>query len=407
MESFKAIGGEQPSMHLITIVRERTKRQKTKKLREFTPASVLSYATQMGLRDEGQSQASRLLKEITNTSPTCASRYALAVLVDAKLSRHQYDVIRTSALEIFPSYKTVQAAEKLCYPKDPNVTETCVDVTLQALLDHIVERLLLTVKSMVQTLRNEELNKFCLITKWGFDGSSGHSLHKQAFHGPEAKDGGAIGIPDNETALLKWMTLPQHHENTKAFDDRYRRHVNQLIAVLNDHGNPFEEDILVSVDSRKIIPEEHTVQMMKEAYQIDVSNLSPTWHEEADGRLLLHVRHAAENGHKKYAFRCIRTVDSDVVAIAIGVNECRRYLYTKTNRTIKNKPPTKDALLQHSLRAQLQANIWLNCFDNTYVPPKPDNYGWKMGAVWEIFSTTALYFIELKNELNVSCLAME
>ncbi|KAF2890861.1 hypothetical protein ILUMI_15312, partial [Ignelater luminosus] len=140
---------------------ERTKRRKTEELRESTPVSVLSYATQMGLRAEGQSQASRLLKEITNTSPTRASKYrtaykkslepehrkpaedALAVLVDGKSSCHQYDVIRTSAPEIFPSYKTVQAAKKLCYPKDINVTETYVVVTLQALLDHTVKRLLL------------------------------------------------------------------------------------------------------------------------------------------------------------------------------------------------------------------------------------------------------------------------
>ncbi|KAF2898395.1 hypothetical protein ILUMI_07798 [Ignelater luminosus] len=32
------------------------------------------------------------------------------------------------------------------------------------------------------------------------------------------------------------QTLPKHHENTKAFDDRFRRHVDQLIAVLNDQG---------------------------------------------------------------------------------------------------------------------------------------------------------------------------
>ncbi|KAF2903458.1 hypothetical protein ILUMI_02730 [Ignelater luminosus] len=82
------------------------------------------------------------------------------------------------------------------------------------------------------------------------------------------EDGGAIGILDNKTALLKWMvagpitsqligefeenlfpsgkriqTLSEYQENTKSFDDRFRRHVDQFIAVLNDQGNPFEGDI--------------------------------------------------------------------------------------------------------------------------------------------------------------------
>lgn len=185
---------------------ERTKRLKTKQLRDCTPVSVLSYATQMGLRSEGQSQASTLLKELTNASPERAGKYrkayrrsleppqlmsgddALAVLVDAKLSRYQYDVIRTCAPEKFPSYKTIQAAKKHCYPEEMHITDTCGEIALQALLDHTVTRLLLTVEPVIQTLQNEELETLCLLSKWGFDGSSGHSSYKQAFHGPASSD---------------------------------------------------------------------------------------------------------------------------------------------------------------------------------------------------------------------------
>jgi len=45
---------------------------------------------------------------------------------------------------------------------------------------------------------------------------------------------------------------------------------------------------------------------------MDVSSISPASHEEADGRLLLHVKHAVESGHTCIL---IRTVDSDVVVI--------------------------------------------------------------------------------------------
>lgn len=65
---------------------------------------------------------------------------ALAVLIDAKLSREQYDVIRKCAPDKFPSYKTVQAAKKCCYPKDIRVNETSASVSLQALLNHTTER---------------------------------------------------------------------------------------------------------------------------------------------------------------------------------------------------------------------------------------------------------------------------
>lgn len=186
---------------------ERTKRLKTKKLRDSTPVIMLNYATQMSLRATGQAQASKVLQEITNASPKRANRYrnayikllkkqvmsgedALAVLVDAKLSRHQYNIIRMNAPDKFPSYKIVQAAKKDCFPKREyiKVTDTCVEVTLQALLNHTVERLLLTLEPVIESLKDEELERLCLFSKWGFDGSSGHSPYKQAFHGPDASD---------------------------------------------------------------------------------------------------------------------------------------------------------------------------------------------------------------------------
>lgn len=185
---------------------ERTKRLKTQELRNTTPASVLTYAARMSLRSEGKVQASKLLSQIT-TSPNRANKYikayktsldsqakslsgedALAVLVTAKLSRHQYGIVRNSAPQTFPSYKTVQAAKKSCYPNNIHVTDTCASVPLQDLLDHTVQRLILSIESVIITLQESELTKLCLFTKWGFDGSSGHSSYKQAFHGSEASD---------------------------------------------------------------------------------------------------------------------------------------------------------------------------------------------------------------------------
>ncbi|CAH0552515.1 unnamed protein product [Brassicogethes aeneus] len=187
---------------------ERTKRLKTKELRNCTPVSVLTYATQMSLRSEGHVEASKVLQEITSTSPERASRYrdaykkslelqpqcmsgedALAVLIGGKLSRHQYEIVRASAPDRFPSYNVVLAAKKLCYPKNVSITETLAIVPLQDLLNHTVQRLIQTIKNVFEThVQDAELDKLCMYTKWGFDGSSGHSSYKQAFHGPEASD---------------------------------------------------------------------------------------------------------------------------------------------------------------------------------------------------------------------------
>lgn len=49
---------------------------------------------------------------------------------------------------------------------------------------------------------------------------------------------------------------------------------------------------------------------------MNVDSISPTSHEEADGRLLLHVKHAVDSGHARIL---IRTVDSDVVVISISL----------------------------------------------------------------------------------------
>ena len=44
--------------------------------------------------------------------------------------------------------------------------------------------------------------------------------------------------------------------------------------------------------------------------------LSPCQQEEADTRMMLHLYHAAGQGHSK---ACLRNVDSDVVVLAINI----------------------------------------------------------------------------------------
>lgn len=188
---------------------ERTKQVKTRKIREDIPLCELSYATQSKLYSEGNRIASHIVKEVTLTTPTRPSKYkmayekslkeketgkmageeALAMMVNAKLSRHQYEVVRDSAADRFPSYKVVQVAKRLCYPDNILITETSASVPLQQLLDHTARRLIQSIEEVVKThVAVIDFDKLCLISKWGFDGSSGHSSYKQAFHGTGEDD---------------------------------------------------------------------------------------------------------------------------------------------------------------------------------------------------------------------------
>lgn len=52
---------------------------------------------------------------------------------------------------------------------------------MQALLDHTVDRILLTQMDVVKSLSPENIAKFILICKWGCDGTSSQSTYKQNF----------------------------------------------------------------------------------------------------------------------------------------------------------------------------------------------------------------------------------
>lgn len=100
---------------------------------------------------------------------------AFGVLIDAKLTREGYQLIRSKAKQSFPSYKVVQEAKKKCYPKNIIASESCVCVNLQSLLNHTTERIM---ESM--DYKHSKLN-LKLYSKWGIDGSTGHNPWKQAY----------------------------------------------------------------------------------------------------------------------------------------------------------------------------------------------------------------------------------
>lgn len=170
---------------------ERTKRRKTEDLGKSVEVDVLTHATHIKLRSIGKRDASHVLKDIIST-PKWATKYkraytksqqpaegqtkieplsALAMFVEAGISRRQYDIISRQKL-LYPCYSVLQKAKKDCYPVKEayKVTDTCAEIIRQSLLDHTAARLIASLEEVIQTsIANEE--NMTLISKWGCDGS--------------------------------------------------------------------------------------------------------------------------------------------------------------------------------------------------------------------------------------------
>jgi len=187
---------------------DRSKRRKTEQLRTQYSPTMLSYAAQMSLRKSGNVDSAYVIKNITCTTPTRASKYkksykdsknkikvisndeALSLLIEAQLTKHQYNLIRTQAKKhgcnIYPAYHLLRYAKNECYPDKSclQITESCAEVKLQALLDITTQRILKSQGqgSIIDSVSDKYFEKLYLISKWGCDGSSQQSEYKQVFN---------------------------------------------------------------------------------------------------------------------------------------------------------------------------------------------------------------------------------
>lgn len=111
---------------------EQSKRRKTKELRLDRSTEELAYAAQMKFRAEGKLNEAEVIKNVAFSTPTRASKYkeslkkesevpfsaddALSLFVEAKLTKFQYNLIRSSAKShksiLYPNYESITAAKK-------------------------------------------------------------------------------------------------------------------------------------------------------------------------------------------------------------------------------------------------------------------------------------------------------
>lgn len=217
---------------------ERSKRRKTEEVRSQFSPQELTYAAQMQFRAEGEVDTATVIKDVAFTTPTRSKKYikaysdtqrniisltsdeALSIVVEGKLSKFQYNLIRSTAKEhnsnIYPNYEAVTSAKTRCYPENLIITESLAEAPLQSLLDHTVSRLLLIFEDVTNILKSEETNSLQLITKWGCDGSSGMSEYKQKFSAPYITDCNIfltslvpiqliLGAPNTKNHVLLWQ----------------------------------------------------------------------------------------------------------------------------------------------------------------------------------------------------------
>lgn len=181
---------------------ERTKKRRMNDLRVSNTEKEIEGAFIENLRSINKidaeiidklSKASQTLKEqvlkvIQGDAPPSVSyspEEALAVMVDLKLTQHQYNLLHNQAktrnADIYPPYMKIFEVKQECYPpfKFFEVTDYGANIKLQPLLNLTSERLLKICDSNL--LENITKPRIHVIYKWGLDGASGQSSYKQIF----------------------------------------------------------------------------------------------------------------------------------------------------------------------------------------------------------------------------------
>ena len=177
----------------------RCKRRDTSSLVQLS-ADKLLHAAKRRLRAEGQNDLSFVIKQAaaTPTRPAKVRRLlrrppnqpvmytpeeALRLFVDGNFTKNSWQLIRSSVRDqhanIYPSYHEIHAAKVQCCPDGIHVEPEAPVVPLQDLLDHTARRLVQLQEEVIRLAADVQHQRLQLISKWGLDGSSGHSSYKE------------------------------------------------------------------------------------------------------------------------------------------------------------------------------------------------------------------------------------
>ncbi|KAK9711240.1 hypothetical protein QE152_g25577 [Popillia japonica] len=149
-----------------------------------TSPELLCSATQTSLTKNGKRRAAQVVVLSLTTSPPIFKRMkqihdnpscctakpyspeeAMAPVIDTDLGKR-----------IIFTYK------KQCYPSNIKISETEVQIPVQDILNHAIQRLAYVQQDVLLLHHDHASNIPIQVTyKWGLDGSGGHSIYKQCF----------------------------------------------------------------------------------------------------------------------------------------------------------------------------------------------------------------------------------
>lgn len=191
-----------------TAASERTKRRRVEDLLHTRDVNQLVAAAEISARLSGHRNLASVIKEASHSPEKCqvmrrsmgvreesrclSKEEALAYYVDAKSTTHSYKQTRKWSIraghQVFPSFHSVRQAKIECYPpkEQISINETRAEIKLQAVLNKTAERLICAQREVLKSVHPGSL--LFLVSKWGCDGSSGHSTYKQKFTNSEDTD---------------------------------------------------------------------------------------------------------------------------------------------------------------------------------------------------------------------------
>lgn len=216
-----------PEPKEFTLCCEKTKKKRSMELMETeeVSADLIKYtAEELRKEEEGDIKA------------------ALAFFMDMKLSVYQWQKLKEyhEKYNYFPSYRKLLEEKKKCYPEDVEVTEKSASVKLQSLLDHTANRILES--QSIDHLQAYAEKEMLLISKWGMDGSSGHSQYKQNFTDNTATDSSLFSI--SMVPLVLSCNKEQVWENPTPSSTRYCRPIKFEYAKETGEYTKQQDDLM-------------------------------------------------------------------------------------------------------------------------------------------------------------------
>lgn len=194
---------------------------------------------------------------------------ALALFYDLNLSARKYNILRSVVnavhKDFFPSYYALLQTKKDYLPKKLTVTQISADVDLQNLLNKTVDSIL-----KIENVNIESRSDLKLVCKWGFDGSSGHSLYKQKFEdGIQATDEFMFLVALVPLKLIDLINNDLIWSNPRPSSTLYCRPVKFLF--MKEHADLVrkEEDVINrSINKLKIYELIHEGEFLKISYEM-------------------------------------------------------------------------------------------------------------------------------------------